>query len=293
MVFVAARWLLYLLALYYFFRSARLLVWHLFGDAAPSDVQDPTVTRIKRLRTWTAPTVSLVLLASFAPEDVLQEKVSEPLFTLIVAPWLLVATATVVIGILIRCAPPEQRPAMRTALRKPLRKLGYYAGTLLLPYGLLIGFVLWGPEGGVDLNDAGWPIQAAVAAFVWLALVFLFASARVVRTGFGLDTVHPALPALLTGILVWECFALNGMPGGPPAVACLLFLGGPIMVSAIVWWELHRLRVSHGVTLRGGRPAGSVRDQFAGERVGGGDSDLIRSAAHMYHAAERRDVRGG
>ncbi|WP_433437173.1 hypothetical protein [Nonomuraea sp. CA-141351] len=298
-VFVAARWLLYLLALYYFFRSARLLVWRLFGDDAPPDVHDPMVTRIKRLRTWTAPTVSLVLLVSFAtPEDVITEKITEPFLTLIVAPWLLVATATVVIGIFIRCAPPEERPVMRTALRSPLRKLGYYAGTLLLAYAPLLGLMLWLPDGEVNLNNASWPVKAAVAAFVWFALVFLFASGRVVRNGFGLGTIHPALPALLTGVLVWECFALNGLPGGPPAIACLLFLGGPIMMSAIVWWELHRLRVCHGITLRGGWPARSVPNQFESGRVRGGDADLIRQSARrsesdapMYHSAEQRDVR--
>ncbi|MEV4179998.1 hypothetical protein AB0J28_00950 [Streptosporangium canum] len=258
---VAAQWLLYLLALYYFIRSARLLVWRLFRDKAPQDVYDPMVTRVQKLRAWLAPTVSLVILACSATFSVfMQEKVTQPLLILVIAPWLFVATATVVIPTIIRCTPPEKRPAMRPALRSPLRNLGYYVGiiTLLLAYYFVLGHMVGLPDDDVDLDRVGWPVKAG---FVWVGLVFLFASARVVRTGFGLAAVHPALPAVLSGVLVWECYAINGFPDVPPAIVWLLFLGGPVMVSAIVWWEIHRLRVWHGVTLRGGWAARSLPDQ--------------------------------
>jgi hypothetical protein len=261
--FVAARPLLYLLAVYYFFRSARLLVWHVFGDEGPQDVYDPRVVRIKRLRAWAAPIVSLTILTPFlTPLEFITKKIHEPLLTLVIAPWLLIATAMVVIPALVRSAPPEKRAAMRAALRGPLRKLGCYVGALLLAYGLLVVLVLRWPDGELNVNTADWPVKAAMAAFVWLVLVFLFASGRVVRAGFGLATVHPALPSLLTGVLVWECFAFNGLAGGPPVVASLLFLGGPVMMSAIVWWEIHSLRVRHGVTLRGGWPARDALNQL-------------------------------
>lgn len=147
-------------------------------------------------------------------------------------------------------AAPDERPALRTALRIPLRKLGYCVGGSLLAFVLVGVIIAVLPE---EITEFGWPIIAALAAICWLVLVFLFASGRVVRTGFGLAAGHPAL---LTGILVWECFAVSGLPGGPPApVRFLLLVCGPVIVSGIAWWEIHRLRARHGVTLRRRRPA--------------------------------------
>lgn len=66
--------------------------------------------------------------------------------------------------------------------------------------------------------------------------------------------MHAALPALLTGLLVWEFAAISpatgGMPPGPPLIQILALLGGPASVTAVAWWEIGRLRDRHGVRLR-------------------------------------------
>jgi len=89
----------------------------------------------------------------------------------------------------------------------------------------------------------------------WLLFFLAFATGPAVRSGFNSAEVHAALPALLTGVLVWEfaiiSLAAGGPPPGPPLVSLLAFVGGPASVCAVAWWEVHRLRTRHGVRLRG------------------------------------------
>jgi hypothetical protein len=226
-------------ALYYFFRSARILAWRLFPDEAPKDVYDQTLTRIKKLRAWTAPVAVLAILEVFGTENDVQGAALEVYLTLLAGPWLLAVTASVVIAVFIYRAPPEKRREMRAALRRSLRRLGYYVGILFLAYATFAGSILVYSGPNVNLKGAGW---LGLPVVIWPALVFLFASRRIIHTTFGLTGVHTALPALLTSILTWECAALSEIPGGPPSTVDLLLFGGPVTVSAIAWWEIHQLR---------------------------------------------------
>lgn len=247
--------LLYLVPLlYYFFRSARLVAWRLSCSGMPPLDQDRAVTRVKNLRKWTAPAVSLANLASFGtPHDVLYELL-DSLLTFAAAPWLLVVTAPVVTAALILSAAPDKRGAMRAALRGPLRRLVFFLGTSAFASTLFLGMAV-ATDSRFNTGDVKLLVKAGWAAAVWIVLVFLFSSVRVIRAGFGLHEVHPALPALLTTVLVWECAALGGLPAGPPVIAYALLFGGPAMVTAIAGWEIHRLHTWYGATLRRGRSA--------------------------------------
>ncbi|MBX7551223.1 hypothetical protein K1Y78_25050 [Streptomyces sp. tea 10] len=52
--------------------------------------------------------------------------------------------------------------------------------------------------------------------------------------------------------LVWAFAATARLPSGPTPIAYALLIGGPATVTAIAWWEIHRLRTRFGVRLRGG-----------------------------------------
>jgi hypothetical protein len=96
---------------------------------------------------------------------------------------------------------------------------------------------------------------ALLVPVLWVVFFVVFASTTAVRTAFNTAEVHAGLPALLTGVLVWELSAINmataGMPPGPPLIQICAVIGGPASVTAIAWWELTRLRTRYGVTLRG------------------------------------------
>lgn len=228
---------------YYLVRSARLVAWWLFRvERSTTRGHDRAITRIKRLRAWTAPVVSLALFAgsgafSYAGDDLMER------WTLVfVAPWLFVASAPVVTAGLIGFAAPHRRAGMRRGLRGPLRKLGRYGGTLALLY-CFIGAAIW-----ASVSWSGWMFLVVI----WSMLLFSFASITFLQTGLGLEDVHPTLPPLLTTVLVWELAALSGVPEGPPPmVGYVLLAGGPAVMTAIAGWEMHRLRTWYGVTLRG------------------------------------------
>ena len=240
-----------LMAVYALARLARRVSWWLFRDDLSARLNDPAVVRVKKIRMWAAVVVSVTLLSAFGSVSDVDELLSDRWVALLATPWLLIATSPVVVVILICCSPAERRPVMRSALRGPLGELAWYLGTVAFVVGLIAGVMVSSPTkapGGLG----PWLVVACVVAVVWAVLLFLFASARVAQTGFGLARVHPALPALLTSVLVWEYAVMNGLPSVPAPVAYAMFLGGPTSVTAIVWWEIRRLRTRYGVTLRGG-----------------------------------------
>ncbi|MFJ3924618.1 hypothetical protein [Streptomyces sp. NPDC090022] len=88
-------------------------------------------------------------------------------------------------------------------------------------------------------------VVLALAPVLWTLVFVGFAAGPAIRS-FDTAAVHTALPAVLSGVLVWEATALGlatgGPPPGPPAVQICALLGGPVPVTALSWWEIHRLR---------------------------------------------------
>ncbi|MCT9144635.1 hypothetical protein [Streptomyces violarus] len=242
---------------YSFARSARNRAHRLFPRHGHRAVDDRHVTRVQKVRAWTAAVMSLMLLGVYGkPEDVAEAQ-EQYMMRLAVSPPLLLLSAPVVIAVLFRWASAERRSAMRASVRAALRSAGWYVGAVTtLP--LLGGAIILldrnrSPSAGVS-EAAPWLILAAALPLVWLLFFIGFATGPAIRTGFNTAAVHAALPALLTGTLVWEFAVISmvagGLPPGPPVIQALAVLGGPASVTAVVWWEIRRLRTLYGVTLR-------------------------------------------
>jgi hypothetical protein len=204
------------------------------------------------MRTYAAITVSLANVVAFGSvQDDLLESLSDRWVTLLTTPWLLVAGTPVVFMVFIWCASPSRRPTMWAALRASLRQLGLFVGTLLL---IIVLVMSWSETDPARLGGSlgTWLSLAFLAGTLWAVFLFLFASAAVARTGFRAAAVHPAVPPVLATFLVWAFAATTKLPNGPTPIACTLLIGGPATVTAIAWWEIHRLRTRFGVRLRGG-----------------------------------------
>ncbi|GGW50794.1 hypothetical protein ACIP4U_26595 [Streptomyces caelestis] len=241
---------------YSFARSARIRARRLFPHTHRA-VDDRRVTRVQQVRAWTAAAMSLLLLAVYGkPEDVTEAQ-EQYMMRLVVTPPLLLLSAPVVIAVLFRWASAETRSAMRARVRVALRSARWYVGAVMA-VPLLGGVIIMlgrnqTPSSG-SAGAAPWLILATALPLAWLLFFLGFATGPAVRTGFNTAAVHAALPALLTGTLVWEFAAMSlvagGLPPGPPLIQALAVIGGPASVTAVVWWEIRRLRTLYGVTLR-------------------------------------------
>jgi hypothetical protein len=247
-----------LLAGYSFVRSARATAHRLFPPRGERRIEDPHVTRVQKARAWTAIVMSLLLLAAYGrPEDI-GEAEKQYFMRLVITPPLLLLSAPVVIAVLFRWASPEARARMRPRMRAAGRAALWYVGAVTA-VPLLIATMAWADPGTSSTartgSDFPWLALAATIPCFWLMFFLGFATGPAVRTGFNSAGVHAALPALLTGVLVWEfaliSLAAGGLPPGPPLIKILAFLGGPASVTAVAWWEIHRLRTRYGVRLRG------------------------------------------
>uniref|UniRef100_UPI000AA42B53 hypothetical protein n=1 Tax=Streptomyces stelliscabiei TaxID=146820 RepID=UPI000AA42B53 len=233
-------------------RSARRPARRIFPSRARHRLVDDDVARMQKRRAWTATLMSLLILAVYGkPEDVDQ---AQQQFTmrLFVTPWLLLLSAPVVVAALFHWSSPGTRRAMRAPLRTAGRSALWYVGAFTA-VPLLAGAIYYTRTHlAPDMNV--WAPFALLVPLLWVLLFIAFASGPAVRSAFNTADVHPALPALLTGGLVWEFAALNlavgGPPPGPPLVQLAALVGGPASVTAVAWWEVRRLRTRYGVRLR-------------------------------------------
>ncbi|MFD3563821.1 hypothetical protein ACFWVU_29765 [Streptomyces sp. NPDC058686] len=250
-----------LLVGYQLARTARRMARRVFPVRPAGQVEDPEAVRVQRVRAWAALVISGVLLAVFGGRQDVADAQKQFLERLLFAPWLALLSAAVVTALLVWAARPRTRRAMRTQLWPagasalwyfgawtlvPLLFLAAGQGMELLPGSAdgLFGLLLW-----LSVMFVCW------APFWWVIVFLCFASGPALRHAFNLSSLHAALPALITTVVVWAFaflgLASGGLPPGPVPLAVCAFLGGPVSVTALAWWEIHRLRLRHGVRLLG------------------------------------------
>ncbi|MGW7690657.1 hypothetical protein ACWGMA_17570 [Streptomyces asiaticus] len=236
-------------------RSVHRAARRLFDQEGGGRVHDPVVDRVQITRTVLGVLATLALYYAYGSDDGLEGQANESIGQLILTPVLLIIAGPVVITAFIRYAPAERRRLLRSRLRVPAKTVGWYilvVAALVASAYLVSGTTLLHGLHGVWLFVAAVP---ALALVLWGLPFFFLASAYVARSAFNTAYVHAALPAVLTVVMVWIIAVFNltgsGMPNGPLwAQLCSLF-GGPLSVTGLSLWELHRLRTRHGVTIRG------------------------------------------
>jgi uncharacterized membrane protein len=247
-----------LLVCYPMARSARNKARQIF-PTRHHRIQEHEVTRVQKARAWTAAVMSFLILTVYGqPEDVAQAQ-DQYLLRIAITPWLLLLSSPVVVTLLFRWASADARQAMRENLRGAGRSaLWYFGAVTAVPVTALLAGGIARLATGTDGTGYYLAIPLVLALFavlVWVGCFLLFATGPAVRGAFNTARVHPALPALLTGVMVWEFTAISlatgGPPPGPPLVQIAALIGGPASVTAVAWWEIHRLRTRHGVVLRG------------------------------------------
>ncbi|MET7359201.1 hypothetical protein ABZS76_12195 [Streptomyces sp. NPDC005562] len=235
-------------------RSARRRAEAIFNQPGAGHIPDPLVSKVQLWRALVGATATLYLIYAYGADDGWSGVANDGVVKLIMAPILLIITGPLVVMGFIRYAPAEHRPVLRSRLRAPLKAVGWYVGILVGVVLVLVGSALILKQNyGTLIN--GLIALALLIGLIWLLPFMLFSSAYAARYAFNTSNVHAALPAALTVVLVWELMlsslALDGgLPHGPPAAQWCAVLGGPISVTAVALWELHRMRTRYGVRVR-------------------------------------------
>ncbi|MEV0181854.1 hypothetical protein AB0I54_21555 [Streptomyces sp. NPDC050625] len=237
-------------------RSAHRVATKLFVHESGDRIVDRTVDRVQVVRTVLGVLATLALILAYGVEkDRWGNAAEDGLANALATPLVLIVTGPLVILGFILYAPPHLRPHLRSRLSAPLKAVGWYVLTLVV---LATTIYL---AGGTSLKDHlhGWqvlPFALIVTVAIFWGLPFLFlASLYSARSAFNTAHVHPMLPPVVTGVLVWVLAIFNligsGTPAGPPVAQFCSLLGGPLSVTAVSAWEMRRLRTRFGVTVRG------------------------------------------
>ncbi|WP_315891452.1 hypothetical protein [Streptomyces sp. P9(2023)] len=250
-----------LLVGYQLARTARRLAHRIFPVRPEGRIEDPEVLRVQRVRAWMALFMSGMLLAVFGGWEDVADAQRRLLQRLLFAPWLALLSAALVVALLFWTAGPRARRTMRTQLWPAGRSaLWYFGAWMLVPLWFMAaveGMNLLSNSPGGSPGLMVWALLMFVcwAPFWWLIFFLCFASGPALRHAFNLSALHAALPAVVTSLLVWVFaflgLSVGGLPPGPAPLAVCAFLGGPVSVTAVAWWEIHRLRRRHGVRWRG------------------------------------------
>ncbi|MEH0553807.1 hypothetical protein [Streptomyces sp. B21-101] len=224
-----------------------------FRPSRPGRVDDQAVTRMQRIRTavglaavvWVM--ISYKLVASVG--DFADDRVDQTWNNVLV----LAVTLPLVVGALICAARP---PARRELLRRAARPLGsivaIIAAVALFPAAVLTGLL----DGRFATGPATTVITVVVALFmiVWVLPFVVYGVGMSLVHVFRTADIHETVPPLLALVLVWEMAVIDVFTGAyegvPGPVRILLLLGAPLSVTAVALWELRRLRVGYGLTLR-------------------------------------------
>ncbi|MFF2744243.1 hypothetical protein ACFVVA_01770 [Kitasatospora sp. NPDC058048] len=254
--------LLVLLGLYPMARTARRQARRVFAVPGPPGITDEAVLRVQRIRGWLALAAAFWVLVVYGSADDWGRLDEQFEVRLAVTPVLVLVTTPVVVGVLFRLAGPAARPAMRAQVRPAvLMALKYVGACTAVPALLWLASQARGSVQGLFLG----PLfdLLVMTAPIWVLMFVAFASPTVARTAFTMDRVHATFPPILTGIVVWELAGIGllfgGLPPGPPPVQLCAVVGGPATVTAVAWWEVHRLRTRFGVSLRGRATAANGR----------------------------------
>ncbi|MFJ1865455.1 hypothetical protein ACIOD1_12570 [Streptomyces sp. NPDC088097] len=224
-----------------------------FRPSRPGTVEDPQVRKLQLWRTvlglvaWIGLMVTYKAVVSASDvQSVASERLDQSWSSVLV----LVCTFPVFVGAFVAAARGGLR---RVYLRRALRPFG---AVLAVMASMGTSALAMAPE-TAGLRDAvGLPGKIAIGVLcLWSIGFALYGIGLSLVHVFRTADIHEVVPPVLAGILVWEMALLDLITGAypqvPAAARAVFVLGAPVTVTALSWWELRRLRLRHGLTVRG------------------------------------------
>lgn len=249
----------------------------LTDPSRPDRIQDPVIAWLWRGRTLLGLAATAWLLLAYPLTKGGEKFVLGKLEELLFGCGVLLVAGFIGVTAFILAARPPLGGLYTSRLGAPLRALGALplgAGVVWLMVSALSGdIVSMSDVGSHDLllgllgETLGRIISGLVIGLLFIAAGLLcvvvllvavcftlVAAVKGLNSCFRVGDVHELLPAVLSPLLVWSLFALqlfdDADVAAPPVVLNAFLLGGPLSVTALSVWEVHRLRSRYGVTLR-------------------------------------------
>ncbi|WP_244204428.1 hypothetical protein [Streptomyces africanus] len=225
-----------------------------FKPSRPDLVEDPFIARMQKIRTlvglgavvW----VSVSYKIARSVEDVASDRFSQSWISVLV----LSVTLPVVVGVLTALtAPPARRDLLRRAAKSFGAIVALIAGVAVFPASVLTGIL----DGKLATNPVMTVVTWVIIVFtlVWVTPFIFWGIGLALIHVFRTADIHQTMPPLLAMTLVWEMalidVATGAYAGVPGPVRAVFVLGAPLSVTAVGLWELRRLRVHYGISVRG------------------------------------------
>ncbi|MFE6847183.1 hypothetical protein [Streptomyces sp. NPDC057686] len=223
-----------------------------FRPSRPGMVHDPEVRKLQLWRTalglvaWVGLMITYnAVVSADDVKAVADDRLDQSWSSVLV----LVCTFPVVVGAFVAAARGGLR---RVYLRRALRSLG---AVVAIMASMGTSALAMAPE-SAGLRDAvGLPGKIVIGVLcLWSIGFALYGIGLSLVHVFRTADIHEVVPPILAGILVWEMALLDVVTGAYPQVPAgaraVFILGAPLTVTALSWWEMHRLRRHHGLTVR-------------------------------------------
>ncbi|MFJ9378946.1 hypothetical protein [Streptomyces sp. NPDC101455] len=225
----------------------------IFRPARPDIIADAAIERAQLTRTTIGMAATGWLLYAYPLRMTTQGLLKDKAVDILVSTGVIVAIGPIVLLAFVIAARPSARRVYWRRLRGPLTVFGALFGSALVLWFLVVR------GGAVQVTQllGGFQIVGLLVSLagVLFAVPFAIAAAVLcVHHCLRMADVSEVLPPVSSMVLVWVLFILqawNNPPvAAPPSVRLLFLLGPPVSVTLLSAWELRRLRVRHGLTLR-------------------------------------------
>ncbi|MDJ0385926.1 hypothetical protein [Streptomyces sp. G-G2] len=224
-----------------------------FCPRRPDRVRDAPVQAMQIARTVVGLSATCWLVFAYPLKGRLSDFATARALDAFLSVWVLLGVGFLTLVLFVLASRPPARRMYGKRLLGPLGALLSLPVTVSLAWFFMFREGMWWIGHDWSLLTVLGGAAGLVACTVILAFGF---SGLVLALHFGFRTadVHEVLPPFISTILGWAMFIFQlldrPLVDAPDWVMWLFLVGPALSVTALAFWELHRLRSRFGITLR-------------------------------------------
>ncbi|MEV8335592.1 hypothetical protein [Streptomyces niveus] len=227
-----------------------LLAHRLLRPSRPGRVTDPGIEGAQWARTLIGAAATLWLIGSYptSTADIVQDKTLE----LFLSAGILLVAGPATLGVFVLSTRFPLRRIYFRRLEGPVTGVAAFIGSAIALWFLAVGGMVQLAAVFAGLPLAG--LLISVAGMLFGIPFLVSATVLGVHYTFRVGDVSEVLPPLLSPVLVWALFLFQIGDASPVVaplgVRAVFALGPAVSVTLLSLWELRRLNVRYGITVR-------------------------------------------